>query len=49
MHLDPNLNKYDMLLLFKREIKNKIRKRIERLLNDYLFIDYTDYTAFTNK
>jgi MinD-like ATPase involved in chromosome partitioning or flagellar assembly len=38
-----------MLLLFKREIKNKIRKRIERLLNDYLFIDYIGYTAFTNK
>jgi hypothetical protein len=49
MHLDPNLNKYDILLFFKREIKNKIRKRIERLLNDYLSTNYTGYTAFADK
>jgi hypothetical protein len=38
-----------MLLLFKRGIKNKIRERIERLLNDYLFTDYTGYIAFADK
>ena len=49
MHLVPNPSEYDMLLLFKRGIKDEIRERIERLPDDYLPTDYAGYTAFADK
>jgi hypothetical protein len=49
MHLLPIPTENDMLLLFKRGMKNEIRDRVERLPDDLLPIDYAAYTAFADK
>ena len=49
MHLIPNSSEYDMLLLFKRGIKNKIQKRVEHLPDNYISTNYIGYTVFTDK
>lgn len=49
MYLLPIPTENDMLLLFKRGMKNEIRERVECLPDDLLPSDYAGYTAFADK